>query len=208
MAYNKFTLNDLSEKFAIHYELASFMSALTDISGSEKLLNDLEEAAEMPLSTEKAKSELIIVPLLKELHRNNKNKFSYFSGYQFNVDSKSGLKGYCDFILSAQPRKIEIESPVFCLVEAKKDNIEDGYAQCGAEMYAAQLFNQKHHTEQKAIYGCVTNAFCWAFLKLENQKLIIDPHYVPLTFSYPDKVLAILQWILNECSHDQSHQIN
>ena len=199
MAYNKFTLSDLSEKFAINYELASFIPTLADISASARLLEDLAEAMELPLSTEKAKSELIIVPLLKELHRTNKNKFSYFSGYQFNVDSKNGLKGYCDFILSAQPKKIEIESPVFCLVEAKKDNIEDGYAQCGAEMYAAQLFNQKHHTEQKAIYGCVTNAFCWVFLKLEQNTLIIDHQYVPLTFTQPDKVLAVLQWILNQC---------
>jgi hypothetical protein len=199
VVYNKFTLSDLSDKFQITYELARFLPELTDIGASKKLLMDLEEAAELPLSTEKAKSELIIVPLLKELHRTNKNKFSYFSGYQFNVDSKKGLKGYCDFILSAQPKKIEIESPVFCLVEAKKDNIEDGYAQCGAEMYAAQLFNQKHHTEQKAIYGCVTNAFCWVFLKLEQNTLIIDHQYVPLTFTQPDKVLAILQWILNQC---------
>lgn len=206
MAYNNFTLSDLSEKFAINYELAAFIPELKDISASERLLEDLAQAMELPLSTEKAKSELIIVPLLKELHRTNKNKFSYFSGYQFNVDSKKGLKGSVDFILSAQPKKIEIESPVFCLVEAKKDNIEDGYAQCGAEMYAAQLFNQKHHTEQKVIYGCVTNAFCWAFLKLENNTLIIDSYYVPLTFSYPDKVLAILQWILDECLRGQSHQ--
>jgi hypothetical protein len=85
------------------------------------------------------------------------------------------------------------------MVEAKKGEIEEGFGQCGAEMYAAQLFNQRHNNPQKVIYGCVTNAFTWSFLKLEQNTLSIDPNYIPLTFTEPHKVLAVLQWILNSC---------
>jgi hypothetical protein len=48
------------------------------------------------------------------------------------------------------------------------------------------------------IYGCVTSAFSWCFLKLENQTLSIDPNYVPLTFKQPYNVLNTLQWVLNQ----------
>jgi hypothetical protein len=91
-----------------------------------------------------------------------------------------------------------IEAPIFCLVEAKKGEVEEGFGQCGAEMYAAQIFNERKGKAQKAIYGCVTNAFSWCFLKLEEKNLYIDPNYVPLTFTEPHRVLAVLQWILDE----------
>jgi hypothetical protein len=135
---------------------------------------------------------------LKELHRQHRDQFTYFSGYEFNVDSQLELRGYCDFILSAQANSPVISAPVFCLVEAKKGMIEEGLAQCGAEMYAAQLFNQRHYQPQKIIYGCVTNGFSWAFLKLQTRHLLIDPHYIPLTFANPDQVLAVLQWIIEQ----------
>lgn len=40
-------------------------------------------------------------------------------------------------------------------------------------------------------------AFLWCFLKLEGKILYIDPNYVPLTFTKPHEVLAVLQWILD-----------
>jgi hypothetical protein len=99
-------------------------------------------------------------------------------------------------LLSSQVDKVDIAAPIFCLVEAKNAEIDKGYAQCGAEMYAAQLFNERKGNPQKVIYGCVANAFSWCFLKLEDKNLYIDPNYVPLTFAEPNKVLAVLQWIL------------
>jgi hypothetical protein len=66
-------------------------------------------------------------------------------------------------------------------------------------MYAAQLFNQQHNKVQSAIYGCVTNAFNWCFLKLVDKNLYIDPNYRPLTFNNPEPVLQVLQWLLDEC---------
>jgi hypothetical protein len=165
---------------------------------SDILLQSLKDAESEHLGTEKAKSEFVITPVLKELRRNNPMKFSTFSGYSFEVDSKKGLSGYCDFILSAAAERADILAPVFFLVEAKNDNVEKGLAQCGAEMYAAMLFNAQKGNPKEVIYGCVTTAFLWCFLKLENNILYIDPNYIPLTFTEPHKVLAVLQWILDE----------
>jgi hypothetical protein len=199
VAYNRYTLEKLKEKLAINDITKTFLpTSLHVFQPSNNLIENLADAIGIGLLSEKSKSEHIIVPVLKELRHKNSNRFSYFSGYQFNIDSKLDLKGYCDFILSAVPNSLTIDAPVFCMVEAKKGEIEEGFGQCGAEMYAAQLFNQRHNNPQKIIYGCVTNAFTWCFLKLEQDTLYIDQNYIPLTFTEPHKVLAALQWILEE----------
>lgn len=201
MAYNKFKkIATLRDNFGITDNVISWLpDKFASVPISPFLLQNLLDAKEEALGTEKAKSEYIIAPVLKELRRNNPNRFSYFSGYRFDVDSKLNLQGFCDFIFSASPHRVDIESPIFCIVEAKKDSIEDGLAQCGAEMYAAYLYNDKKNQHRNAIYGCVTNAFSWCFLKLEEKNLFIDPNYIPLTFTEPSHVLAVLQWILDEC---------
>ncbi len=199
MSYNKFKrLEYLSEQFDISNKLNKWLPDDIEFITTSQLLLELADAKEEALTTEKAKSEYIIVPVLKELRRKNVNKFSTFSGFEFNVDSKQGLNGFCDFIISAEPHKYTIEAPIICMVEAKRGEIEEGFGQCGAEMYAAQIFNERAGNPRKAIYGCVTNAFSWAFLKLEAKNLYIDPNYVPLTFTEPHRVLAVLQWILDE----------
>jgi hypothetical protein len=158
----------------------------------------LQEAQEVSLLTEKAKSEYVVVPVLKELQRTNFKRFGIFSGFEFTVDKNKGLNGFCDFILSAHAQRLEISAPIFCLVEAKDGEIDKGLAQCGAEMYAAQLYNERNQKKPSPVFGCVTNAFSWCFLKLEDKNLLIDPNYVPLTFAEPHRVLSVLQWILDE----------
>ena len=199
MAYNKYTLDDLQTKLQIDVSLKSWLlESYPDFGIDSFLLQILDEARLEPLNSEKARSELITSPVLKALRRRNPNKFSFFSGYQFNVEKKLDLTGFCDFIFSLVPNKLTIQNPVFFVVEAKKDDVEEGLGQCGAEMYAAQLFNERAENFNRVIYGCVTTAFSWAFLKLEGKNLYIDPNYVPLTFTEPHRVLAVPQWILDE----------
>jgi hypothetical protein len=200
MAYNKFKkLAQLDTLLGVKDVMQAWLpNSFPAIKVSNNLLEDLLDAQSEHLDTEKAKSEFIIVPVLKELRRNNPQKFSTFSGYAFEVDSSRDLNGYCDFILSAAAQRMEIVAPIFCLVEAKNDNLNRGLAQCGAEMYAARLFNQQKGKPCEVMYGCVTTAFLWCFLKLENNTLYIDPNYIPLTFAEPHKVLEVLQWVVDE----------
>jgi hypothetical protein len=199
MSYSKFKkLEQLRNDFSItDIQIVFLSNEFPVFSVSQHLLDDLNEAKLEALGTEKAKSEYIIAPILRELRRKNPVSFKSFSGYEFNVDSDKDLNGYCDFILSLEAQKLEISAPVFCVVEAKDEKIEKGFAQCGAEMYAAQLFNERKGQTQKVIYGCVTNAFSWCFMKLESKNLYIDTNFVPLNLAAPQNVLAVLQWILD-----------
>ncbi len=202
MSYSRFKIETLEEKLNLNLKWQPFIQQqLPKFQPSDLILILLKEAMDEALATEKAKSEFIINPIFKELKRHNNNLFSYFSGYKFDVDAKLGLNGYCDFILSASVNTHIIKQPLFCLVEAKKTDLDEGFGQCGAEMVAGKLFNEQHNHPQKIIYGCVTNAFLWAFLKLEDNNLTIDPNYIPLTFTEPHKVLAVLQWIIGQYIH-------
>ena len=65
-------------------------------------------------------------------------------------------------------------APVVAVFEAKDQNPDNWYGQCGAEMYAARLFNEKKNEPYKIIHGAVTDGYQWVFLKLEGQMLYID----------------------------------
>ncbi len=200
MGYNKFLkLDKLRKDLGIKDIQKKWLpQSFNPVSISQNLTENLTDASQEALGSEKAKSEYVITPILRELRKQNPTYFKSFSGYLFNIDSEKNLNGFCDFILSLDAESIEITAPVFCIVEAKDDKIEKGLAQCGAAMYAAQIFNEREGNPKKQIFGCVTNAFSWCFLKLENKNLYIDPNYVPLTFTEPHRVLAVLQWILDE----------
>ena len=174
MAYSDFTLNKLEQKFGLLQRKTDlFQKPLRKIKPSRRLKADLEDARLLPLLSEKAKSEFLIAPLLLELYRNNPHQFTIFSGFAFDVDNANQLNGICDFLFSQYPDAAELRDPVFCMVEAKNRTIEEGFGQCGAEMYAARLYNQaKNKTE--IVHGAVTNGTEWVFMKLQNNELLID----------------------------------
>jgi hypothetical protein len=200
MAYSDFTLNKFKQTF--HVESASVQlfdsKTVKLVKPSQRLKTDIKEAETLPIVTEKAKSELIITPIVKELKRRNKD-FSFFSGFSFSVDTAMGLTGIPDFILARTSQNlIEIEAPVFCLVEAKNGIVEEGIGQCAAEMYAARLFNQQMGEPHEIIYGSVTNAFDWVFMKLEDNTIYIDQERYFLNDL--SRLLGVLQFIIDKYS--------
>jgi hypothetical protein len=197
MAYSDYTFSKLKQRFGIVQESVYLFEeiSIANAKASKRLLEDIKEAEQMPLSTEKAKSEYLIAPILKELKRTNPS-LSFFSGYTFNVDVENELTGAPDYHISKKTRIIEIESPVFCIMETKNKTVEEGYAQCAAEMYAARLFNAQMGEPQPVIYGAVTNAFDWVFLKLEENVVYIDMHRYYL--GNLDQLLGVLQYVIKK----------
>lgn len=194
MAYSNFTsLHQLQRELGISHQKASLFSGVQAIAPSRKLQEDLEEAQHYSLLTEKAKSEFLITPVLKEVHRQQPDKVGVFSGVNLDIP-EAGLGGFCDFILSHQANTVELTAPIFCLVEAKNRTLEEGFAQCAAEMHAAILFNQDNETPVQYVYGCVTNAYDWHFMRLENKQLNIDTSRYFL--NEIDKILGIFSFIV------------
>lgn len=176
-SYSKFTLAKVKEKFElITNEKVDLFIDTPNLEPSLLLKETL--AYNLPLAlasnSEKARSELIISPILIELRKQLQDKINIFSGIEFNVESEKGLTGVCDFIISDSPEQLFISAPVVTLVEAKKENINAGLGQCVAEMIAAQIFNERSKNEISAIYGTVTTGTNWRFLKLEGNVINID----------------------------------
>ncbi|HNI43905.1 MAG TPA: hypothetical protein PK230_04355 [Chitinophagales bacterium] len=196
MAYSKFTsLIKFCHQFGLNANTTTILFKDFDKSFalSERLIADLEEAKQYPMYSEKAKSELIITPILKELKRKNPH-ISVFSGFNLSIDQEPDLSGNPDFVLSAKPNLVEIEAPIFCLMESKNKAPDEGFAQCAAEMYAARLFNRQNNDPYETIHGAVTNGFEWVFLRLDQQHIFIDTERYYL--NQPQILLSILQHIV------------
>ena len=116
------------------------------------------------ISTQKARSEFLVAPILAEVRRLLNNRISLFSGNEFNVDSSKGLQGFCDYIISGSQEQLFITAPGVIIFEAKKEDIIGELGQCVAAMVAAQCFNQNQGTEVERIYGSVTTGTNCKFL--------------------------------------------
>ena len=193
MAYSKFTLSQLKQDFGITLdESQNLFAQVSPRSASELLTLTLQDSLTLAtrVNTEKVRSELLIAPILMEIRRQLKHQISFFSGSEFNVDASLGLEGYCDYLLSRSPEQLEITSPVVVLIEAKKENLMGGIAQCIAEMIAAQILNDRSNNAIPIIYGAVTSGTNWQFLTLQGTQVNLDT--TEYFISDVEKLLGIL----------------
>lgn len=193
MAYSNFTLDDVEDKLGITVKVESnVFSAIEPIEIPELLAEILHNNIPLALSisTEKARSELIVAPFLVEVRKEMNQQISLFSGTEFNVDFERGLNGVCDFLISQSPQQLKIDAPIIALVEAKNDNLKSGLAQCIAEMAAAQVFNYRERNPIQRIFGVITTGSLWNFIYLEENTVITD------AFDYaienPNRIFGIL----------------
>ncbi|MCL1467350.1 hypothetical protein [Argonema galeatum] len=177
MAYSDFTLEKVQKAFelTISEDLDLFVN-VPQLEPSILLTEFLGDNAQLALkiNTEKARSEMIIAPILLDLKKQVSSKISLFSGVDFNVDFERGLNGICDYIISNSTEQLFVKSPVIVLVEAKKENIVGGLGQCASEMLAAQVFNEREENKIPVILGAVTSGNVWRFLQLEEKQLRVD----------------------------------
>ena len=193
MAYNKFTMSKLQDEYHLEIkEQAALFATAPPAVLSNWLLTTLKKQTVLALrvNSEKARSELIIMPILLEVYEQMQEQVNLFSGVEFNVDRKRGLAGYCDYLFSLSPLHREIQAPVVSVVEAKKENINAGLPQCLAELVAAQIFNAQGKRPIDPLYGVVTSGTEWKFLRLEGTTATIDTDDYFLI--QPEKIVGII----------------
>jgi len=193
MPYSDFSLEKVKRTFELKTsETVDLFGDIPELECSALLTEILRYNVPLAVASnsEKARSEMIISPILIDLRRQLRERINLFSGIEFDVDSERGLNGICDFIISNSPEILFVSAPVITLVEAKKENITAGLGQCVAEMLAARIFNERAGNEIFTIYGAVTTGSIWKFMKLEGSVIRID-----LTEYYlkdVNKILGIL----------------
>jgi len=204
MAYSEYTLLQIEDEFGIKNQVVDLFSGSETMEPSDWLLNILQIAKELPVRSEKAKSELIVMPILIELRNRNNKYFTIYSGDSLNIDDK--LKGECDFIISKDTHTFDVNYPIIQVVEAKKNDVEIGVPQCAAQMLGAQKYNEKRrNTKSNIIYGCVTTGDDWIFMRLTDKIEIDDKKYY---LGNLNELLGVFQSILNNfilSENNQSH---
>ena len=177
MSYADFTLSRLVKQFSLTIEENTDLYGLTPPAAVRpEFQSHLSKTMPLALrvSTEKARSEFIIAPILAEVWLLAGQQIGLHSGVDFSVDPAVGLTGICDYIITKSPEQLFVTAPIIVLVEAKNEDMKRGYAQCIAEMLAAQQFNEKEETPGNKIYGAVTIGNVWKFLEFEGSTVRID----------------------------------
>ena len=195
MSYSNFTLKTVEQQFQLQETVQNLFPTVKKLEISDWLQQTLEKGSYLALKTEKARSEMIVAPILLEMMDQNNRAVTIFSGESLDVDAEKGLNGECDFIISKTPKVYTIQAPILALVEAKQNIIENNLGQCAAQMVAARMFNKQENESIETIFGCVTNGDVWQFLKLEQQNILIDAKKYFL--DNLEQILGILKAIID-----------
>jgi hypothetical protein len=195
MGYSNFKkIRQVKTKFGTPFVSVDIFANATiaPIAPSEWLIISLKRAYSSPPTNEKSKSERLVSPILLEALDAYRDKIAFFSGEEVNISAEDDLAGPCDFFFALTPPSLLLEAPIFSITEAKDEDLDWGIAQCSAQLYAANLFNQQEGKNIPVLYGCATTGTEWVFIKYENNIFHVDKK--PIT-SLPE-VLGTLDWII------------
>jgi hypothetical protein len=200
MPYQNFTLETVTHQFELNLRDLRFCESLPSADPQPEFLTIFQQWFRLAQTAQsaKAKSELLVSPILAEVVQLTQKRVQLFSGQEFNVEIDLGLDGVVDFLLSKSTTPYIVEAPIIVLVEANPEGLDLSWGQCVAEMIAAQKFNTRKGNEISVIYGSVTNGKLWQFLKLEGKDVTIDSHEYYVT--PVERILGILKWMVDESS--------
>ena len=112
------------------------------------------------------------------------------------------FNGTADYLIA--PKQDFLSTPLICVVEAKKDDFEQGRLQCLAEMRACR-WNNLQQKLQLDLWGIVTNADVWRFYGWPvDGKPWESP---PYAFHPPNQVLGILSTLMQQCADEMEHSL-
>ncbi|BAY83096.1 hypothetical protein NIES267_25820 [Calothrix parasitica NIES-267] len=204
MAFSNFkTIGEVLKEYQVTYTEANFMGK-AEFLVSDYFREDLETVMREGVvnNSEFAICENLIYPVLKEVWKRYSNKFTLWSHESLNYNDK--LSGYPEYILAKRSSlgKVVFDKPYFILVEAKQDDFEGGWAQCLAEMIAAQRLNAELPI---TIFGISSNGNTWQFGKLEADNFIRN--ISPYTIYELDKLFSAVNFIFRQCEEQLNNLV-
>ncbi|WP_088240471.1 hypothetical protein [Calothrix rhizosoleniae] len=196
MAFSGYkTISEVLKEFQVTYNEFNFMEE-TEFQVPDYFRDDLELVMREGVvdNSEFAICENLIYPVLKEVWKCYTSKFTLWS-HQSLIYNDS-LSGFPEYILARRSPlgKVVFDQPYFILVEAKQDNFEAGWAQCLAEMIAAQRLNGELPI---TIFGIVSNGKIWQFGKLEGGNFTTNINIY--TIQNLDQIFTAVNYIFQQC---------
>lgn len=105
--------------------------------------------------------------------------------------------GNADYLIAE--RWAYLEAPFVCVIEAKKDDFEQGAAQCLVEMQTCQSICQRLG-KVIDIYGIVTNGEGWKFYRLEVGKQVSESLLYGI--GEMSTLLGLLRSVFQQCEQN------
>lgn len=194
MAYGNFkSVSEVARKFNIQFIDSPFMEQKA-IKISDLYFSDITEKLGMSINfiNEFTICEAIIRPIL-EITTAEYDNLNIWSHVPYNVDADQGLIGETDYLIAPRTQYGDMEKPALCVIEAKQEKFDEGWAQALAEMVASSLFGVD------VSYSIVTTGKAWEFGRLQNG--VFTKH--PIQVSAPSelqKVFDMLNWLFHNVS--------
>lgn len=189
MPYGKFgSVSEVARIFDIEVSANKpFVNKLTvEVPDSDFIRIEKKLADELNFINEITICERIISPIL-ELVSSGYASLKIWSHVPYNVDKEKGLVGEPDYLIAPRTKYGDMGVPPLCIVEAKKENFEEGWTQALAEMVAASLQGGK------TCLGVVTTGNTWEFGRLDNGVFTRDPRRFSATVNLQE-VFDVLNW--------------
>jgi len=177
MAFGDFSFPDVIEELGLTEGVANLFPTAEPVPPSAEYVTMYRRAGALAGSgnaSEKAKSELLIAPLLVELWARYEDRINLHSGSEVVGDRAAKLSGVCDFVIGRGQQLPRVTAPRIVVIEAKRDLIGNGYGQCIASMVGIQRFNRNAKKDDGPVFGVLTTATVWKFLRLEGTTLTYD----------------------------------
>ena len=171
MAFSDFkTISEVQEKFGIRYTSNDFFEVEAK-KPSDTFLQDHKFSRKYidVFASEGARSEVVIFPILKEVYKDYAEKYGLWVKKSIIYDET--LSGTPDYLIATRSELgiTVVGTPLIMFVEAKKNDFEQGWGQCLAEMVAAQKINDDPGFP---VYGIVTDGKMWEFGRLIGDTFI------------------------------------
>ncbi|KAF0241400.1 MAG: hypothetical protein FD167_4013 [bacterium] len=171
MAFSDYkTISQVQKEFGVKYQEENFIQS-QPFEPHESFLIDLQFNLEnMDVYTSEAsRTEIVISPILREVYKKYYEKYSFW--IQKTITYSDKLSGTPDYLIATKSSlgKTVLETPLIVIVEAKKNDFEQGWGQCLAELVAAQKINGNNLLP---VYGVVTDGELWKFGKLIDTTFI------------------------------------
>ncbi len=167
MAFSDFKkISEVQEKFRIRYSANDFFE-VEEAKPSEQFLQDFEFSMQHinVFSSEASRCEAVIFPILREVYKKYADSIALWIKEPITYDET--LNGTPDYLISTKSELgiTVVGTPLIMLVEAKKNDFEQGWGQCLSELVAAQKINDD---PSFPVYGIVIDGTLWEFGRLVN----------------------------------------
>ena len=147
---------------------------------------------------EQARSVFVISNIILELYKHYNNGFAIYTEQKL---TECGLTGFLDYILGQGKQTGRDKDEYKVVIEVKINtgyrNFRRSYGQCIAQMIAMQCFNTKNESKVSNIYGALTNAETWQFMKLTDNKFYVEPQRYQID-NDTEKILGVLAAMIRD----------